>query len=98
MIHAPKQWLAYPPPAQGKKDRIMKILMAAALVSFALAAPTLAMPIASPAPSAHAEQAIVQVYYAHYRGGGYGYRGRHVGWGHHRHYGWGHGHRYYRRY
>jgi hypothetical protein len=91
--------LLSPPPAQGKKDRIMKILIAAAIVSFALAAPALAMPVASPATSAHAEQEVLQVYYPYYRsGGGYGYRGRHGGWGHSRRYGWGNSHRHYRRY
>jgi hypothetical protein len=62
----------------------MKILFAAAIVSVALVAPTLAMPIASQAPSAHADQAVVQAHYNHYRGGGHGH---HYGWGnshHHR--------------
>ena len=71
----------------------MKILVAAAIVSFALVAPTLAMPIASPAASAHAEQAVVLAQYNHYRGGGYGH---HYGWGRGHHRGWGNSH--YRRY
>lgn len=64
----------------------MKILVAAAIVSFALVAPTLAMPIASPAASEHS--AVVQVHYNHYRGGGYRGHGHHYGWGssyHHHH-------------
>ena len=66
----------------------MKILVAAAIVSFALVAPTLAMPIASPAASTNSE--VVQVHYNHYRGGGYRGHGHHYGWGnsyrHHHHY------------
>jgi hypothetical protein len=57
-------------PAQIEKDRVMKILVAAAIVSVALVAPTLALPIAFPSPFAHAHQAVVQVHYKHYRGGG----------------------------
>jgi hypothetical protein len=79
-------------PAQSEKDHIMKITVATAIVTFALVAPTLAMPIASPVPTAHSDQAVVQVYYNHYRGG----HGHHYGWGRGRHRGWGNSyhHRY----
>jgi len=83
---------------KAKKDHIMKVLIAAAIVSFALVAPTLAMPIAAPALSAHSDQAVAQVYYNQNRGGGYGGHGRHVGPGHGRHYGWGNSYRHHRRY
>lgn len=66
----------------------MKILVAAAIVTFALVSPTLAMPIASPVSTVHADQAVVQVYY---RGGGHGH---HYGWGRGHHRGWGHHNRY----
>jgi opacity protein-like surface antigen len=69
----------------------MKILVAAAIVSVALVAPTLAMPIASQAPSAHADQAVVQAQYNH-RGGGHGH---HYGWGRGHHRGWGNSHHRY---
>ena len=72
----------------------MKILVAAAIVSFALVGPTLAIPIAPPASSAHSgEAAVVQAYYNHYRGGGHGH---HYGWGRGHHRGWGNSyhHRY----
>jgi hypothetical protein len=78
-------------PAQSAKDHIMKILVAAAIVTFALVSPTLAMPIASPVSTVHADQAVVQVYYNHYRGGGHGH---HYGWGRGHHRGWGHHNRY----
>jgi hypothetical protein len=80
---------------KAKKDHIMKILIAAAIVSFALVAPTLAMPIASPAPAAHSGQAVVQVQYNHYRGGGHGH---HYGRGHGHHYGWGNSYHHHRHY
>lgn len=71
----------------------MKFLIAAAIVSVALVAPTLAMPIAFPPPSAQAHQAVVQAHYNQYRGGG---RGHHYGWGRGQHRGWGNSyhHRY----
>jgi hypothetical protein len=93
MVHPLGQAGFSPVPAPSEKDRVMQILVAAAIVSFALVAPTLAMPIASPAAPAHAEQAVVLVQYNHYRGGG---RGHHYGWGRGYHRGWGHSH--YRRY
>jgi hypothetical protein len=93
MIHPLEREGFCPIPAPSEKDRLMKIMFAAAIVSFALVAPTLAMPIASPAASAHAEPAVVLAQYNHYRGGG---RGHHYGWGRGYHRGWGHSH--YRRY
>jgi hypothetical protein len=90
MVH-PKAGLAFDVPAQSEKDRIMRLLVATAIVSVALVAPTLAMPISSPVPTADADQAIVHVYYNHYRGGGHGH---HYGWGRGHHRGWGNSHRY----
>ena len=93
MVHPLGQEGFSPIPAPSEKDLLMKILVAAAIVSFALVAPTLAMPIASPVASAHAEQAVVLAQYNHYRGGGHGH---HYGWGRGHHRGWGNSH--YRRY
>ena len=74
-----------------QKDKIMKIMVATAILTLALVAPTLAMPIASTVPTAHSDQAVVQVYYNHYRGGG---NGHHYGWGRGHQRGWGNHHRY----
>ena len=73
----------------------MKILVAAAIVSLALVAPTLAMPIASPVSSAHADEAAVQAHYNHYRGVGHGH---HHGWGRGHHRGWGNSYHHHHRY
>jgi hypothetical protein len=87
--------LAFDAPAPGRLDHIMKILVGAGLVTFALAAPTMAMPIASPASTAHSGQAVVPVYYNHYRGGGHGH---HYGWGRGHHRGWGNNYHHHHRY
>ena len=73
----------------------MKMMVATAIFTFALAAPTLAMPIASPVPAAHSDQAVSEVYYNQYRGGG---NGHHYGWGRGQHRGWGNSYRHHHRY
>ena len=73
----------------------MKMMVATAIFTFALAAPTLAMPIASPVPSAHTDKAVSEVYYNQYRGGG---NGHHYGWGRGQHRGWGNSYRHHHRY
>jgi hypothetical protein len=66
----------------------MKIMVAAAIFTFALAAPTLAMTIG---PTAHSDQAVVQAYYG-------GDNGHHHGWGRGHHRGWGNSYHHHYRY